>query len=91
MYAVMEQLYYGVNLNPKEKIISEQGDIPTLLKLHAELDAAVADAYGWPVNLTTDEILTRLLELNKQRAAEERTGKILWLRPEFQTAPGNKT
>lgn len=84
MYAVMEQVYYGVNLTPKEKTISEQGDIPALLKLHTELDAAVADAYGWPAHLTTDEILTRLLELNKQRATEEQSGKILWLRPEFQ-------
>lgn len=84
MYAVMEQLYYGVNLKPKETAISEQGDIPALLKLHAELDAAVADAYGWPANLTTDEILTRLLELNQQRAEEESKGTIRWLRPEFQ-------
>lgn len=36
---------------------------------HRELDDAVADAYGWPRNLTDDVILTRLLDLNLERAA----------------------
>ena len=87
----MEQIFYGVNLTPKEKTVSDQGDIPALLKLHTELDAAVADAYGWPANLTTDEILTRLLELNKQRAEEERNGTIHWLRPEYQSPDSSTT
>jgi hypothetical protein len=38
---------------------------------HKTLDAAVADAYGWPTDLTDDLILTRLLKLNQERAAEE--------------------
>ena len=36
--------------------------------LHAELDAAVAAAYGWPWPLSDDEILRRLFELNQTRA-----------------------
>ena len=84
MYAVMEQIYHGVNLKPQEAHVKEQGDLDALMKLHADLDAAVADAYGWPASLSTDEILTRLLDLNKQRAEEEKGGKIRWLRPEFQ-------
>jgi type II restriction/modification system DNA methylase subunit YeeA len=36
--------------------------------IHKELDAAVAAAYGWPADLTDDEILERLFELNQQRA-----------------------
>lgn len=84
MYAVMEQMFYGVSLTPKEKVTSEQGDLPALIKLHADLDAAVADAYAWPATLTTDEMLARLLELNRLRAAEEKVGKIHWLRPKFQ-------
>ena len=41
---------------------------------HARLDAAggrrlrVADAYGWPADLTDTEILERLLALNLERA-----------------------
>ncbi|MGD9510049.1 MAG: class I SAM-dependent DNA methyltransferase, partial [Geminicoccaceae bacterium] len=43
---------------------------PTWLdNLHRELDAAVAAAYGWPTNLSDDEILKRLFDLNQERAA----------------------
>src|SRR5262249_32787564 len=38
---------------------------------HAKLDTAVAAAYGWPANLSEDDILARLLELNLARAAAE--------------------
>jgi hypothetical protein len=37
--------------------------------LHRALDQAVAAAYGWPADLSDDEILSRLLELNRARAA----------------------
>ena len=36
--------------------------------VHRELDAAVAAAYGWPADLSDDEILARLFELNQARA-----------------------
>jgi hypothetical protein len=36
---------------------------------HRRLDAAVFDAYGWPHDLSDDEILARLLALNLERAA----------------------
>ena len=42
---------------------------PTWLdNVHARLDAAVADAYGWPADLADGEILERLLALNLERA-----------------------
>jgi len=42
---------------------------PTWLdNIHARLDAAVADAYGWPADLAEGEILERLLALNLERA-----------------------
>lgn len=45
---------------------------PTWLALaHQKLDAAVAGAYGFPADLTDDQILERLLALNLARAAEE--------------------
>jgi hypothetical protein len=42
--------------------------------LHRELHAAVAAAYGWPANLSDDEILKRLFELNQERAGIARPG-----------------
>jgi type II restriction/modification system DNA methylase subunit YeeA len=44
---------------------------PTWLDLaHKKLDAAVCDAYGWPHDLTDEQILERLLALNLQRATQ---------------------
>jgi len=71
-------------LSAKEKKIYEQGLVGILKQLHDELDAAVAEAYGWPATQTPDDILTRLVALNAERAAEEANGVVRWLRPEYQ-------
>lgn len=42
--------------------------------LHRRLDAAVAAAYGWPDDLSDDDILARLLDLNRARAAPRDAG-----------------
>ena len=43
---------------------------PTWLdNAHRKLDAAVFAAYGWPSDLSDDEILSRLLTLNLERAS----------------------
>ena len=39
-----------------------------LINAHRALDEAVAAAYGWPADLSDDEVLRRLLELNRARA-----------------------
>ncbi len=39
-----------------------------LAKAHARLDAAVAAAYGWPADLSDQEVLARLLALNRERS-----------------------
>jgi hypothetical protein len=44
--------------------------------LHRALDEVVADAYGWPADLSDDEILSRLLDLNRARAADARNGGV---------------
>ena len=46
--------------------------------LHRALDAAVAAAYGWPADLPDDEVLSRLLALNRARAtaAPAQTGLV---------------
>ena len=38
---------------------------------HKKLDAAVAAAYGFPADLSDEQILEKLLALNLARAAEE--------------------
>jgi hypothetical protein len=38
---------------------------------HAKLDAAVATAYGFAVDLTDEQILEKLLALNIERANDE--------------------
>jgi type II restriction/modification system DNA methylase subunit YeeA len=43
-----------------------------LANAHAKLDAAVAQAYGFPVDLTDEQILERLLALNQQRIVDEK-------------------
>jgi len=43
-----------------------------LANAHAKLDSAVAHAYGFPVDLTNEQILERLLALNQQRIAGEK-------------------
>ncbi len=43
---------------------------PTWLSnAHSELDEAVAAAYGWPADLSENEVLAKLLALNLERAA----------------------
>lgn len=44
----------------------------------------MAEAYGWPADLPDEEIVTRLIALNAERAAEERRGIVRWLRPDYQ-------
>lgn len=44
-----------------------------LAALHAVLDAAVFDAYGWPHDLSDDDILALLLALNLERVAAGET------------------
>lgn len=96
MYNVLEKLRSGDALSAKDKTINEQGLVSVLRTLHDELDAAVLQAYSWsdlgPVPWTdeaarsawTDALLQRLVDLNTRRAAEEVSGTVRWLRPEFQ-------
>ena len=88
MYNVLEKLRAGERIEGKDKETYDQGLIGILRDLHAQIDAAVAEAYGWPATLTDDEILHRLVDLNRERAAEEARGQIRWLRPDYQNPAG---
>jgi hypothetical protein len=87
LYNVLEALKAGRALTDKERDVHDRG-LATLIRQHHDaIDTAVAEAYGWPADLSDEDILTRLVALNKERAAEEAKAIISWLRPEFQ-APG---
>ena len=55
-----------------------------LKDLHDQIDRATADAYGWPHDLTDEQILEKLVALNAERAKEEAAGHVRWLRPDYQ-------
>ncbi|MBK7830794.1 MAG: class I SAM-dependent DNA methyltransferase [Gemmatimonadetes bacterium] len=84
MYNVVEKLRSGEALTPKERTIHELAACGVLRDLHDELDALVAQAYGWPWPMPREEILERLVTLHDERVAEEKRGIIRWLRPEYQ-------
>lgn len=87
LYNVLEKLKAGVAptaLEADDRRIFDDGLVLILQEHHAALDAAVADAYGWPVDAPDDAILARLVALNHERAREEQAGHVRWLRPDFQ-------
>jgi hypothetical protein len=43
---------------------------------------------GWPHDLSDEGILRRLVDLNRERAEEEKRGIIRWLPPEYQNPEG---
>ena len=90
MYNVLEKLRAGERIEGKDKEIYDQGLVGILRDLHDQIDAAVADAYGWPADLSDDDILHRLVDLNRERAAEEARGHIRYLRPDYQNPQGYK-
>ena len=88
MYNVLEKLRLGERIEGKDRDTYDQGLIGILRTIHDKIDAEVAAAYGWPVDLTDDDILHRLVSLNHERAAEEARGLIRWLRPAYQNPAG---
>jgi hypothetical protein len=84
MYNVVEKLRSNSPLTPKERAIHELAACGVLRDLHDELDALVAEAYGWPWPMEKEEILERLVALHDERVEEEKRGLVRWLRPDYQ-------
>jgi hypothetical protein len=60
-----------IKARPDRTLTGLYNEQPTWLEhAHKELDQAVLEAYGWPPDLSEDEVLRRLLELNAARSAE---------------------
>jgi hypothetical protein len=86
MYNVLEKLRAGAPLDAEDDRINSEGLVLILRELHDRLDALVFQAYGWPADLSDEEIIGRLVALNRERAAEEARGIVRWLRPAYQKA-----
>ncbi len=84
LYNVFEKLKTGESLTNEEDDTKARGRVLIIKDLHEQIDKAVAEAYGWPTDLTDEEITERLVALNAKRSAEERRGFIRWLRPNYQ-------
>lgn len=93
---VVSSLYHGIHellaakvhagyaLTAAEADIRDRGLVMILDEHHEAVDAAVATAYGWSADLDEEEVLARLVALNRQRAQEEAQGMVRWLRPDYQ-------
>ena len=84
IYNLRAKLQSGEKLSPTDEERARAARAGIVHRLHEQIDAAVADAYGWPADLTPSELVTRLVALNAERAAEEAQGNIRWLRPDYQ-------
>ena len=84
IYNVLEKLRAGEKLDDNDEAIKTNGLVLIVKELHDKLDGLVAQAYGWPADLSDEDILTRLVALNAERAAEEKRGLVRWLRPDYQ-------
>ena len=69
MYNLLDKLRAGQAFTAKERELHGAAQTEILRQLHDELDAAVAQAYGWPADLSEPELLERLVALNRERAA----------------------
>ena len=86
LYNVLAKVGAGgtAPLTAKERATYDKGLVAVLASFHADLDAAVLDAYGWRDQPSDAQLLERLVDLNNERRAEEAQGHIRWLRPDFQ-------
>jgi hypothetical protein len=84
LYNLREKLIRREPFTAAEQDQRMRGRVDIIAELHDRLDAAVAEAYGWPADLTDEALVARLVALNAERAAEERRGVVRWLRPDYQ-------
>jgi hypothetical protein len=83
LYNVLEAVRTSKVLTDEERDIHDRGLVSVMRQHHGAIDQYTAQAYGWSDTLPDEEILARLVALNRERAAEEAVGNILWLRPDL--------
>jgi hypothetical protein len=71
LHAVVDLLPIDVGHLQSARAVLLAGERPAwLANAHRELDKAVAAAYGWSEDISDDEALNRLFQLNQQRSQE---------------------
>lgn len=83
LYNVREAVRSGRALTSAEADIRDRGLVLILDERHHEIDAAVAEAYGWPTGIAEEEAFAALVALNARRAEDEARGMVQWLRPDL--------
>ncbi|HJO66335.1 MAG TPA: class I SAM-dependent DNA methyltransferase, partial [Sphingomonas sanguinis] len=91
LYNLRAKLVAGARLIGEEEHLRRAGSVDLIARLHDQIDAAVITAYGWPATITAPEMVERLVALNAERRAEERSGRVQWLRPDFQSRRAGAT
>jgi SAM-dependent methyltransferase len=87
IYNVLEALRSGTRpeeLSQDDRYVYDTALVLLLKKIHDDLDAAVAAAYGWSADISDEDILSKLVALNLARASEEKSGRVHWLRAAYQ-------
>ncbi|WP_240663657.1 DNA methyltransferase [Sphingomonas sp. UV9] len=91
LYNLHGRITVGAPLSHADADARLRGRVDILAQLHHHLDAAVTAAYGWPVGIDDTAIVARLVALNAERHAEEKAGRVRWLRPDYQIARAGLT
>ncbi len=91
LYNLLARLRSGSAFDPVAHDQRQRGRVDILAQLHDRIDTAVATAYGWPADLSDTDIVARLVALNAARHAEEKAGRVRWLRPDYQIARAGLT
>lgn len=85
LYNLLAAVRADQPLSDNEREMARRAQIVILRELHDEIDQLTAEAYGWPNAQTDAEMLAALIDINRARDAEERLGRLRWLRPDYQT------
>ena len=83
LYNVREAVRSGRALTAAEADIRDRGLVLILDEHHHAIDAAVAEAYGWPAGIAEEDAFAALVALNARRAEDEARGMVRWLRPDL--------
>jgi hypothetical protein len=84
MYDVVDALRGGRALSAAQQRVHSVAACGVLRDLHDTLDDDVAKAYGWSWPEPPALILERLVALHDERLREEQSGRVRWLRPDYQ-------
>jgi hypothetical protein len=86
LYNLRDKIIGGEPLDSTEQDQRLRGQVDIIAELHRRIDALTTRAYGWREDLGDEDMVARLVALNVERAREERTGAVRWLRPAYQLA-----